>query len=220
MKFSAVILALLVAPAAALELTPDNWDAETAGKVVFLKMFAPWCGHCKKMKPDWDKLMADNAGDATKLVADVDCTAEGKPICDANGVKGFPTLKYGDPNDLQDYSGGRDAKALAKFASELKPQCSPANIDLCDAAKKADIEKYTAIAGAELDGLIEAEDKKVEEAETTFKAAVEELQATYQKLMADKDEAQAAVKASGLGLMKSVKAHVAKVGKSSGSDEL
>ena len=32
-------------------------------------------------------------GDSGKLVAHVDCTAEGKPLCDANGVKGFPTLK-------------------------------------------------------------------------------------------------------------------------------
>ena len=41
MKLSAALLALLAAPAAAIELTPANFDAETAGKVVFLKMFAP-----------------------------------------------------------------------------------------------------------------------------------------------------------------------------------
>lgn len=218
MKFTAVLLALLAAPAAAIELTPDNWDAETAGKVVFLKMFAPWCGHCKKMKPDWDKLMAANKGDATKLVADVDCTAGGKPLCDANGVKGYPTLKYGDPNDLQDYNGARDYKGLEKFVAELKPQCSPANIDLCDAGKKADIEKFTKMAGSELDGLIEVESKKIDDAETAFKDAVSKLQETYQGLMADKEAAQAAVKASGLGLMKSVKAFVDKGSK--GSDEL
>ena len=70
-------------------------------------MFAPWCGHCKKMKPDWDKLMEEFKDSETQLIADADCTADGKPICDANGVKGFPTLKYGDPNDLQDYQGAR-----------------------------------------------------------------------------------------------------------------
>merc|ERR1711862_705991 len=173
-------------------------------------MFAPWCGHCKKMKPDWDKLMAEFEGDATKLVGDVDCTADGKPLCDANGVKGFPTLKYGDPNDLQDYQGGRDYKALSKFATELKPQCSPANIDLCDDAKKAEIAKFQGMVGPELDALIEAENKKLDDAEETLKAEVQKLQETYQKLMADKDATQDAVKASGLGLMKSVKAFAAK----------
>jgi len=39
------------------------------------------------MKPDWDKLMAAFASSTTQLVGDVDCTAEGKPLCDANGVK-------------------------------------------------------------------------------------------------------------------------------------
>ena len=37
------------------------------------------------MKPAWDALMADYKDHPTKLVADVDCTAAGKPLCDANG---------------------------------------------------------------------------------------------------------------------------------------
>ena len=39
MKFALVAFA---ASASALELTPDNYEAETAGKSVFLKFFAPW----------------------------------------------------------------------------------------------------------------------------------------------------------------------------------
>jgi len=217
MKYSAAILALLAAPIASVELTPDNWDAETSGKVVLLKMFAPWCGHCKKMKPDWDKLMKENEGSATQLVADVDCTASGKSICDANGVKGFPTLKFGDPSDLQDYKGGRDFDSLAKFIKEeLKPQCSPMNIDLCGDEKKAEIEKISAMSEADLDAAIAAETKKLDDSEANFKAAVEKLQETYQKLSEEKDATAEAVKAAGLGLMKSVKAHKVKVG----SDEL
>jgi len=55
------------------------------------------------LKPDWDKLIADFEGSATQLVADVDCTAGGKDLCDQNGVRGYPTLKWGSPDDLQDY---------------------------------------------------------------------------------------------------------------------
>ena len=171
MKFSAVFLAL-AATANAIELTPDNYEAETAGKSVFLKFFAPWCGHCKKLKPDWDKLMDEFKDSSTQLIADVDCTADGKPLCDENGVRGYPTLKYGDPSDLQDYQGGRSLDDLKKFATEnLKPVCSVKNLDLCDATKKAEIEKYLAMPEADLKAAVEAEEKKIEEAEENFKVS-------------------------------------------------
>jgi len=172
------------------------------------------------MKPDWDKLMDAFAGSDTQLVADVDCTADdAKPLCDSNGVKGFPTLKWGDPSDLQDYQGGRDYASLEKFAKEnLKPVCSPANVDLCDDAKKADIEKFMAMSDADLDAAIDEMDAANEAAEKDFKAFVETLQASYEGAMKEKDEKQAAIKDSGLGLMKSVKA--AKPKAPSGSDEL
>jgi hypothetical protein len=42
-KQLSLLLALIGAPAvSALELTQDNWDAETSGKTVFLKFYAPW----------------------------------------------------------------------------------------------------------------------------------------------------------------------------------
>jgi len=163
------------------------------------------------MKPAWDKLMGDFADSTSAMIADVDCTAEGKPLCDANGVKGFPSIKYGDPSDLQDYQGGRDYDALKKFADEnLKAMCSPSNIDLCDDEMKEKINNFMEMEDAALDTLIEAEETKNEEAEETFKTEVEKLQKKYQELMTEKDEAIAAVKAAGLGLMKSVRAAQAK----------
>lgn len=169
------------------------------------------------MKPDWDKLMDAFAGSATQLVADVDCTTEGKPLCDANGVRGYPTIKWGDPAALEDYKGGRDFNALKKFADEnLKPVCSPANIDLCDADKKAEIEKFQAMSESELDELITTKEGEMAKAESDFKEAVSKLQEQYQKLMADKDAQLEAVKDAGLGLAKAVKA----TKKAAGSDEL
>ena len=80
------------------------------------------------------------ADSKTALVGDVDCTAAGKPLCDSNGVQGFPTIKWGDPSALEDYQGGRDFDSLKKHAeTKLKPSCSPTNLHLCDDAKKAEV---------------------------------------------------------------------------------
>jgi len=218
MKFTLASALFLAATASAAvpSLTPENYDSMTSGKSVFIKFFAPWCGHCKKMAPDWEKLASDWAGHDVGLVAEVDCTAAGKPLCDQNGVKGFPTLKYGDPASLDDYQGGRSYGDLSKFATEnLKPNCSPTNIDLCDDEKKAQIEKYSSMPVSDLNALIATEEKKLDDAQALFKSEVEKLQSQYQNLVSNKDATIINVKQSGLGLMKSILAAGAK-----GSDEL
>jgi len=89
----------------------------------------------------------------TSLIADVDCTAEGKELCTTHGVQGYPTIKYGDPSDLQDYNGGRSFDDLKKFAEEnLGPQCGPNNLDLCDAAVKTKLEKFMTMSAGKLEG--------------------------------------------------------------------
>lgn len=149
--------------------------------------------------------MAEFEGSSTALVADVDCTAEGKALCDDNGVRGYPTLKYGDPSDLQDYQGGRSFDDLKTFATEnLKPMCSVKNMDLCDDEKKAQINKYLAMDADALKAAVAEEEKKIADAEEAFKSAVSELQEKYTKLSEEKDKTIADVKAGGLGLMKSV----------------
>mmetsp|Transcript_21112 Transcript_21112/g.29825 ORF Transcript_21112/g.29825 Transcript_21112/m.29825 type:complete len:172 (+) Transcript_21112:192-707(+) len=159
------------------------------------------------MKPDWDKLMDAFADSPTQLVADVDCTTEGKPLCEAQGIRGYPTIKWGDPSALEDYQGGRDFDSLKKFADEnLKPICSPSNIDLCDDEKKAEIEKIQAMSDEDLDKAIAEKDAEMAKAEEDFKTFVEGLQASYQEGMQKKDDKVAEIKASGLGLMKAVKA--------------
>ena len=169
------------------------------------------------MKPAWDKLVADFEGSKTALVGDVDCTAAGKPLCDSNGVQGFPTIKWGDPNALEDYQGGRDYDALKKFADEnLKPVCGPSNLDLCDDEKKKEIEELMALSAEDLDGKITEGEGKIEAAEKLFKDELEKLQKNYEKLMKDKEATIAEVKASGLGLLKSVKA----AKKAGGKEEL
>ena len=98
--------------------------------------------------------------------------------------------------------------ATQTFAKEnLKPVCSPTNIDLCDAEKKAEIEKFMGMSDSELEAAIAEKDKELEAAEETFKSEVEKLQKKYESLQAEKEEAIKKVKESGLGLMKSVAAH-------------
>jgi hypothetical protein len=137
-------------------------------------------------------------------------------LCDQSGVRGFPTLKYGDPSDLQDYQGGRDLAALQKFADELGPQCSPANLDVCDDAKKAQIKEFQAMSSADREKLVKAKEDQLEKIESDFKTFVEGLQKTYSDANEKKDKDVEAIKSAGLGLLKSVHAHV----KKSGSAEL
>merc|ERR550517_1873231 len=152
----------------------------------------------KKMKPAWDKLMKDFKDSSSALIADVDCTAEGKPLCDANGVQGFPTIKYGDPSALEKYEGARDYDSLKKFADEnLKPMCSPSNMDLCDDDQKAELNKLLEMDVADLEAAITDGEKKIEEAEETFKTELQKLQDQYQELMKTKEDTIAEVKSSG-----------------------
>ena len=170
------------------------------------------------MAPDWEKLAGEWEGNEVGFVAEVDCTAEGKDLCETNGVKGFPTLKYGDPASLDDYQGGRSYDDLAKFAKEnLKPICSPSKIELCDAGKKKEIEALMAMSDDDIKAKVAEEEKKLDDAEEEFKAEVQKLQEKYQSLMEEKEAKAAAVKAAGLGLMKSVMAYKAKAEK---KDEL
>jgi hypothetical protein len=166
------------------------------------------------MKPAWDKLMKGwNKGDRlkTSLIADVDCTGEGKPLCEQVGVEGFPTIKWGDVNNLEKYEGKREYNDLKKFAKEnLKPMCSPVNIDLCNEEKKAEIAKIQALPAEELTASIEEKKAQIKEAEEYFTAEVKKLQDTYTKLEEEKKEKIAAIKESGLGLMQAVAATAAK----------
>jgi len=161
------------------------------------------------MKPAWDKLMEENDS-----VFDADCTAAGQALCQAQGVQGYPTIKHGDPAALEDYQGGRSFDDLKKFADEnLKPSCSPSNIDLCDDEKKAEIEKLNAMSDDDLAAAITEKEGLLKDAETTFEEAVKELQAKYESLQADKKKAQEEVKDSGLGMLKAVKAAKASAAK-------
>jgi|APSaa5957512535_1039671.scaffolds.fasta_scaffold01702_14 protein disulfide-isomerase A1 len=81
---------------------------------VFVKFYAPWCGHCKKLAPIWEELHTKLA-DENVVIADYDATANENEQVE---VKGYPTLKYYKNGNAIDYRGGRDLESLMKFVEE------------------------------------------------------------------------------------------------------
>jgi thioredoxin-like negative regulator of GroEL len=89
------------------------------------------------MKPAFDKLAADYEGHASVLIADVDCTADGQSLCQAQGVSGYPTIKYFVDGEENKYQGGREYEQLKQFVEDtLEPKCSVAEQDGCTQREK------------------------------------------------------------------------------------
>jgi len=157
------------------------------------------------MKPAWDKLIEEFKDSKTALVADVDCTVDGgKSLCEKIGVQGFPSIKHGDPNNLEDYKGARDFDTLKKFADEnLGPNCGPAHLDLCNAEKKAVVESFMKLSESELEAAIKQKTDALEKVESDFKSFMEVLQKQYTDGNEKKDKDVEAIQNSGLRFMKS-----------------
>jgi len=158
--------------------------------------------------------MAEFENHETVLVADVDCTAEGKPLCDANDVKGYPSIKHGNPDNLEDYEGGREFEDIQTFAKNLKPVCSPSKRDLCEKDDLAVIEKYEAMPLEDLEKEVNDATNKIKKAEAKYKRQVESLQKKYERYTKTKDNKIKKLKGSGLGTKKSVLAYLKKKAKS------
>ena len=75
------------------------------------------------MKPDWDKLAQQFKDSDNVLIADVDCTGEGEPLCKKHDVQGYPTIKtiLRGRSKGETYNGARDFKSLKKHANSIGP---------------------------------------------------------------------------------------------------
>lgn len=105
-------------------LTDSNFDQKIYGSkdIWMVEFYAPWCGHCKALEPEWNA--AASALKGKVKFAKVDAT-ENEQLARKFGVQGYPTIKYfnyGDkasPQDAKPYEGARDASAIKAFANEL-----------------------------------------------------------------------------------------------------
>ncbi|KAJ2845975.1 hypothetical protein IWW36_004563, partial [Coemansia brasiliensis] len=114
--------ATIVAGSGVVDLTPKNFKQVVDGsKDVFVKFYAPWCGHCKNMAEDYEKLAAGYAHTDDVVIAEVNAD-EHRDLGNKFSVQGFPTLKFfakgGDVAKPEDYSGGRDLDSLTSFVRE------------------------------------------------------------------------------------------------------
>lgn len=182
---------LTISTASAGSITNENVDELTDGKAVFIKFRAPWCGHCKKLKPDWDWLSNEYANHPTKLIADVDCTTtDGTKLCKKYGVTGYPTLKYGtDMDNLMTYDGKHTRVALAEHVEDkLVVECGPSNIDLCDDATKEKIQSYVEMPFQDLTDAVRAVDISLADSKAEFNEKLQALQRQYTAILESHDE--------------------------------
>jgi len=85
-------------------------------KHVLVMFYAPWCGHCKRAKPEYERAAADFADDPKVEFAAVDCTKDNS-VCSAFDVSGFPTFKYFHyyNKEQKPYEGGRTYQDFVSF---------------------------------------------------------------------------------------------------------
>ncbi|GJJ07807.1 hypothetical protein Clacol_002012 [Clathrus columnatus] len=102
---------------------------------IFVKFFAPWCGHCKKLAPIWNQFALEMKGRVT--VAEVNCD-EQKALCKMQGIKGYPTIFFYQHGRTTEFSGGRKLEALKSFADAAlaPPLSSVSHLEFEEAVKK------------------------------------------------------------------------------------
>ncbi|MFT7813345.1 protein disulfide-isomerase A6 [Arapaima gigas] len=112
-----------------MELTDDNFDQTVLNSedVWMVEFFAPWCGHCKNLEPEWAAAATD-IKEQTKgkvRLGAVDATVH-QGLASRYGIRGFPTIKiFRKGEDPEDYDGGRSRSDIVARALDLFSENAP-----------------------------------------------------------------------------------------------
>jgi len=98
---------------------------------LLVEFYAPWCGHCKKLTPEYEAAAAVlSAQDPPRTIAKVDAT-ENKAIADRMQIQGFPTLYFFNQGNKMDYTGGRTKDTIIDW---INKKTGPVSVEV-DCAK-------------------------------------------------------------------------------------
>jgi len=106
-----------VSSSVVMVLSGDNFHHGVEKGISFVKFFAPWCGHCKRLAPTWEELAKKFVDNAEVNIVKVDCTLESnKQLCNDEEVDGFPSVfLYKNGKKISEYNGNRSLEDLHDF---------------------------------------------------------------------------------------------------------
>ncbi|KAJ8692387.1 hypothetical protein PTI98_009705 [Pleurotus ostreatus] len=90
-------------------------------KNVLVTFTAPWCGHCKNLKPVYEKVASAFKPESNCVVANIDADdKKNKDIARRYEVSGYPTIKFfpAGSDQAEDYEGGRSEADFVQFLNE------------------------------------------------------------------------------------------------------
>ncbi|KAH0474392.1 MAG: hypothetical protein KVP17_000498 [Porospora cf. gigantea B] len=96
-----------------LSLTKDAFDGFIKdNRQALVKFYAPWCGFCKQMAPEYEAAAEELKHKV--VFADIDATVETE-LAEQFGVSGYPTLKFWSDGNWEDYNGGRTMSEIVDW---------------------------------------------------------------------------------------------------------
>lgn len=99
-----------------LSLDRDLFTATLSRGPAFIKFFAPWCSHCKRLIPVWRQLARHMKNKL--VIAEVNCE-DNASFCKSQNIEGYPTLIYFNKGGAKsEYNGGRKLEQLKAFSEK------------------------------------------------------------------------------------------------------